>query len=103
VERNGQKNLEPLPRYQDFTPAAVKAADEGANFADIAGNKKILLTVVASRGWTFDGKGEVFTEWPILTDPGSKCVALLLQVSDLADFLRSLKDKPYKLDHIFDY
>ncbi len=103
VERGGQKNLEPLPRYQDFTPAAVKAAGEGANFVDIAGNKKILLTVLAPRGWSFDGKGEVFTEWPILTDPGSKRVALLLQVSDLADFLRGLDGKPYKLDHVFDY
>jgi len=79
-------------------------AKEGKSFVNIAGNKKILLTVIAPRDWSYQGKGEVFTEWPILTKPQLKRSALLFNVQDLTPFLRQIDtDQSVRLDHIFDY
>ena len=104
VTQNGVKRFIALPRYQDFTQTAVEGAAAGASFVDIAGNKKILLTVIAPKDWAYHGNGETFAEWPILTQPELKRSALLLDVGDLTSFIRQAgQDKAIKLDHIFDY
>jgi hypothetical protein len=104
VQKGGSKALVPLPRYQAFTQTTIDQAGQGATFVNIAGNKRILLTLVAPERWWYSGPGEVFTEWPILTEPGRKRSALVLDVKDLAPFLLRLKSEPtLKLDHIFDY
>ena len=104
VDRDGSKALVPLPRYQAFTPAAMKEAQSGSTFLHIAGNGKILVTVIAPKSWRYQGSGEVFTEWPILTEPDKKRSALVLNVQELSPFLLQLKQgSEIKLDHIFDY
>ena len=104
ISQNGAEQIVDLPRYQNFTAAAVAVSENNGRFVDIAGNKKILLTVIAPENWSYHGEGEVFTEWPILTQPEKKRSALLLNVGDLAPFLRdAVDDKAITLDHIFDY
>ena len=104
IKKGSGKAIVSFPRYQDFTPATVAMAETDESFVNVAGNKKILLTVIVPRTWTYKGHGEIFTEWPILTEPQLKRDVLLLNVEDLAPFVHQIRaDQSVKLDHIFDY
>jgi hypothetical protein len=52
---------------------------------------------------TYKGEGEVFYEWPILTQPQNKRVAVVIPVDEFADFLKTSTNGTFTVDHIFDY
>jgi FAD/FMN-containing dehydrogenase len=103
IEKDGKRELRELPRYQQFTDTATALAKQGWTFVDIAGNKKILVTIIAPREWAYKGEGEVFYEWPILTQPQNKRVAVVIPVDEFADFLKTSTNGTFTVDHIFDY
>lgn len=93
-----------LPRYEGFTRAVPGLAGQGLRFVEISGNRRIAATFVAPREW--DGGrlwGEVVAEWPILTSPGKKRVAVVLPVRDLSAAVLELPKKGVELDHVYDY
>lgn len=104
VRENGALKIMPIPRYHGFTVETPKLVNQGIEFIDIAGNKNILFTIVVPKEWTNPSGISVFYEWPVLTDPSMKRVALLSPVSTFATALVTISaDKTATLDHIFDY
>jgi hypothetical protein len=94
-----------LPRYEPFTAAVMRLAAEGVRFVEIAGNERILATLVVPAGWHDAGaRGERLLEWPILTEPARKRVAVTLDVARLHEVLPSLVAEPgVTLDHLYDF
>jgi hypothetical protein len=44
-----------IPRYQEFTSVASGLAERGVQFVEIAGNSRIILSVVVPNEWSYDG------------------------------------------------
>lgn len=100
----GDSVLLSVPRYESFKAAATKLAANGADFVEIAGNRTILVTVIAPSGW--DGArpyGTAVDEWPILTEPSKKRVAIAVPVENLGRLLRGASADGAEVDHVFDY
>ncbi len=92
-----------LPRYQAFTPAAIKLAKSGIRFLEIAGNQgPILITAIVPE--TFDDTGIhlLFTQ-PIITHPGRKRIAFTVPVPELSAKLLKLQGGDVELEHIYDF
>jgi FAD/FMN-containing dehydrogenase len=93
-----------VPRYEDFKRATRALAARGVDFVEIAGNRRILITVLAPAAW--DGApywGDVVDEWPLLTDASRKRVAVVVPVADLGAALRGLPGEGAEIDHVYDY
>jgi len=96
--------LASIPRYEKFTGAVAALAASGARFVEVAGNRVILITVIAPRDW--DGGhlfGDVVHEWPILTQSERKRVALRVPVASLHRIIPALASEGAALDHVYDY
>jgi len=88
-----------MPRYQKFTETAGQLLRAHARFAEIAGNRQIMVTAVVPREWIFQlPVGELLFSQEILTDGLSKRVALRVPVADLGVVTGSLP-----VEHIYDY
>lgn len=93
-----------LPRYEPFTAAVVALASSGVHFVEIAGNDRILVTLLAPREWSdIRGRGDVLLEWPILTRPDAKRIALTVDVARLDQVLPSLAADHVTIDHVYDF
>lgn len=93
-----------LPRYEPFTQAVTELANKGVRFVEIAGNTKILMTVIAPLEWQdTQGRGDRLLEWRILTQPDKKRVALTVDVSRLHEVIPSLEREQVTIDHLYDF
>lgn len=92
-----------IPHEQPFTNAVAKLADTPADFIDIAGNHDILLTAVVPQDWTYTGEGQMLFSMQVLTEPGSKRVAIQAPVKSLLAILSSLKHSGIVVEHLYDY
>lgn len=94
-----------LSRYQAFTDSAIELAAKGEDFREIAGNKgDILVTIIAPPNWSVgDGWGRVLYEQDIVTRQGEKRIAFVVQIPQLAAFVRELRDASVKIEHIYDF
>jgi len=93
-----------LPRYEPFTATVTELARQGVQFVEIAGNRTIMITVIAPRDWKdARNRGRVIHEWEILTHPGQKRVALAVPVDRLHEVIPSLEAEQVQIDHIYDY
>ena len=105
LERYGARGaLVSLPRYEKFQGALKILAARGARFNEIAGNRRILMTVIAPAAW--DGArlwGQPVGEWPVLTRPGFKRAAFAVAVADLTAAVRELPAEQVEVEHVFDY
>jgi len=96
----GDAKLVLVPRYQAFTRYASALAARGSNFEEIAGNRSVILvTALVPQAW----KEEVLFSQPILTQPGTKRVALVVPVASLATTLNRLAAAGAQLEHVYDY
>lgn len=88
-----------LPRYRRFQEAAAALAAEGKRFSSIAGNKRILVTVVVPGAWDEARLwGDELGSWTLPTDPSRKRVAISLPVDQLSNAVRELR-----IEHAYDY
>jgi hypothetical protein len=93
-----------LPRYERFTHVVPALAARRVRFVEIAGNREILVTVLAPVTWNpAAGTGTLVGEWPILTEPDHKRVALAMPVDRLAHVLPRLSRRGVEVDHVYDY
>lgn len=94
-----------LPRYEPFTATVGALAAAGVRFVEIAGNDRVLVQIVAPAAWRDEQRrGDLLVEWPILTDPSRKRVALTVDVTRLHEVLPSLAAEPgVTLDHLYDF
>jgi FAD/FMN-containing dehydrogenase len=100
----GDSVLIEVPRYESFKRAALALAAKNIRFVEISGNRRILVTVVAPAAWTGARLyGDVVDEWPILTDPARKRVAVAVPVADLTAALREIPAEGAEIDHVYDY
>lgn len=93
-----------LPRYEEFTRAALALTGMGVRFADIAGNDEILITVLARRG--IDPavpRGRLVAAHPILTDATMQRLAYSIPVSALGEISQHFAPMHAVVEHVYDY
>jgi len=101
---SGDRTLIRTPRYQAYTDLLVRLARRGRDVAEIAGNHRILVTVMAPKGPlpAVPGVAELF-EAPIQSRPERRRVGLDVTVEHLAAAIRALEPAGIVIEHIYDY
>ncbi|MGH8583014.1 MAG: hypothetical protein ACREWG_09550 [Gammaproteobacteria bacterium] len=80
----GSAQLVLVPRYDAFMRYASGLAARGANFQEIAGNHSVILvSALLPASWNETQEKILFTQ-PILTQPGTKRIVLIVPVASLA-------------------
>jgi hypothetical protein len=103
-ELGGGRTLIRTPRYQAYTDLLVRLARRGRDVAEIAGNRRILVTVLAPSGPRppLTGTTELF-EVSIQSRPDRRRLALDVAVEHLAAAIRTLERTGASIEHIYDY
>ncbi len=79
-------------------------AEKGVHFVEIAGNDRILVTLIAPEArHDSQNRGALLVEWPILTRPSMKRVAMTLEVARLDQVLPSFGAEQVAIDHVYDF
>jgi FAD/FMN-containing dehydrogenase len=101
---DARSELVALPRYEPFTRAVSELSRRGVRFVEIAGNRRIVMTVIAPRDWKppADGAREV-RAWPLLTDASHERTALAVDVERLHRVIPRLEATGATIDHLYDY
>jgi hypothetical protein len=93
-----------LPRYQEFTTAADILAQQQMHFAEIAGNTRIILSVLAPQSWNYDAPDGRQLFWStVLTHPEMKRVIIGADVTSLHAVLNTLRASEMNIEHVYDY
>jgi len=93
-----------LPRYEKFMQACSDLFASGAAYVEIAGNSKILATVLANREWHPDSTaGKELYEKAILTNDKTKRVGLEIDVRNLHQAMSNFQGNHVTLEHLYDY
>lgn len=97
-------HLVSVPRYDRFRDLAGLFAQKAIQFVEIAGNRKIFLTVIADRkpDHKFDA-GEIVGKSRVPTDSEKERLLIATSVSSLHDLLLAIQEKKMFVEHIFDY
>jgi hypothetical protein len=99
-----QAFLVDIPRYQEFTSVASALAEHDVHFVEIAGNSRIIVSVLAPQSWNDDrSKAQQLFSAPVLTRPELKRVVLGCDVSSLHAILNTLRVGQLTLEHLYDY
>jgi hypothetical protein len=100
----GGRTLIRTPRYQAYTDLLVRLARRGRDVAEIAGNHRILVTVLAPLAPVAPMPGviELF-EAPIQSRPDRRRLGLDVSVERLAAAIRALEAAGASIEHIYDY
>jgi hypothetical protein len=100
---NNQAIVE-IPRYQEFTTAALALIHDGVRFRQIAGNDLIVISAIAPSGWKNSVPDlQLLLAQPLLTDPGNTRIVLLCRVPELHNTLPELQHQGLKIEHLYDY
>jgi hypothetical protein len=103
-ELGGGRTLIRTPRYQAYTDLLVRLARRGRNVAEIAGNHRILVTVLAPPDPLppVPGTTELF-EASIQSRPDRRRLGLDVSVEQLAAAIRALEAAGASIEHVYDY
>ena len=105
VQRTRGGDLVKLPRYEAFTPAALALVERGARFVDIAGNRRVLVSVLAPA--TFDVRtlteARLVARELTVSRPDQARFALEVSVPRLPEAIGQLRKAKLKVEHIYDY
>jgi hypothetical protein len=92
------------PRSQAYTDLLVRLARRGRDVVEIAGNHRILVTVLAPPGTLPPLSGVVpLFEAPIQSRPSTRRVGLDVPVEQLAATIRALEPAGIAVEHVYDY
>jgi hypothetical protein len=99
-----QWQLVQTPRYKDFTEIVLGLLDRGVPLAEIAGNREIMITVIAPKATTLDVKDatELFS-LDLDAKPGFRRAGLKVRIDHLVDIVRELKARSTSIEHFYDY
>ena len=99
-----QWQLVQTPRYKDFTEILQSLLDQGFGLAEIAGNREILITVMAPDAAKLDVKGttELFS-LELDGKPGFRRAGLKARIDRLVEINRDLKARGVSIEHFYDY
>jgi hypothetical protein len=99
-----QWQLVQTPRYQDFTEIVLGLLDRGIPVAEIAGNREIMITVIAPKDTKLDVKDAVeLFSLNLDAKPGFRRAGLKARIDRLVDIVRDLKAKGASVEHFYDY
>ena len=103
-ELGGRRTLVSTPRYQAYSDLLVRLARRGRNVAEIAGNRRILITVLAPVGprSPLPGTSELF-EVAIQARPDRRRLGLDVAVEQLGATIRALEAGGATIEHVYDY
>jgi hypothetical protein len=92
------------PRYQAYTDILKAWANNGTRVVEIAGNQRILTTVIARQGSTIDAPGptRIFTI-PIQSKPGWQRVGFDTQVPMITAAIAAVERQGATFEHAYDY
>jgi hypothetical protein len=92
------------PRYQPYTEVLIGLARGGRDVVEIAGNRRILVTVLVPKGPlpALPGATALF-EAPIQSRPDRRRVGLDVIVERLAATIRTLESAGGAVEHVYDY
>ena len=99
-----QWQLVQTPRYKDFTEILRGLLDRGIAPVEIAGNREIMLTVIAPKATALDIKDatELFS-LDLDARPGFRRAGLKARIDRLVDINRELKARGAVIEHFYDY
>ncbi|HEY4496848.1 MAG TPA: hypothetical protein VI432_01735 [Candidatus Paceibacterota bacterium] len=93
-----------LTRYEEFTQTVPTLTRQGVQFVEIAGNDKILISVIAPNGWDLkSNNANALFSMKILTEPNFERVAISVSIEHIHSVLLDLESEGIKLEHIYDY
>lgn len=91
-------------RYRTHTEIMRGLAARGRNHVEIAGNTRILVTVISPPDEPVILKdATVLLDVPVQARPGWRRVGLDVEVSSLMALMRSLEGSQLQLEHVYDY
>jgi hypothetical protein len=101
---NDQWQLVQTPRYKDFTEILLGLLDRGIPVVEIAGNREIMITVIAPDAAKLDVKDatELFS-LGLDAKPGFRRAGLKAKIDRLVDINRELKAGGASIEHFYDY
>jgi hypothetical protein len=104
VRADGRTRVATSLRWGPFTEAAAALADQGFDFVDISGNRRIVVSAVGPRDREppSDGTLELF-ESRVLSNDALERHVLLVETRALGAFLRALPPSGIRLEHVYDY
>ena len=103
-ELGAGRTLIRTPRYQAYTDLLVRLARRGVDVVEIAGNHRVLVTVLAPPGPLPVLPGvTVLFEAGIQSRPDRRRVGLDVSVERLAAAVRALEAAGVGIEHIYDY
>lgn len=104
IQADGRVRIATSLRWGPFTEAAAALSASGFDFADVSGNRRIVVTVVGPRDKEphADGIAELF-ESRVLSDPNLERHVLLVETRTLSQLLRALPESGARLEHVYDY
>ena len=99
-----QWQLVQAPRYKDLTEILQNLLDQNIALAEIAGNREILITVIAPDSSKLDVKDttELFS-LPLDAKPGFRRAGLKARIDRLVGINRDLKERGANIEHFYDY
>ncbi len=101
---NAQWQLVQTPRYKDFSEILLGLLDRGIPIAEIAGNREIMITVIAPKAAALNIKDatELFS-LDLDAKPGFRRAGLKARIDRLVDINRELKARGASIEHFYDY
>lgn len=91
-------------RYRTLTEILAGLATRGRSFVEIAGNRNILVTVLAPPDTAVPAElAHVLFEVPSGMRPAWRRLALDVRIDRLAELMRALRTTSIELEHVYDY
>ena len=101
---NDKATLIETPRYQELTDIIRRLGARGRDVLEIAGNQRILTTVIAPEGAKLDTPGaRPLFVIPIQSRPGWRRLGLDTEVKALARLIGDVEKQGAKFEHAYDY
>ncbi|MGC1638644.1 MAG: hypothetical protein WA744_24535 [Candidatus Acidiferrales bacterium] len=93
-----------IPRYHEFTSVAAALAERDIQFVEVAGNSRIIISVLAPEAWHYGGTdAQQLFATRILTHPELQRVVLGCEVTSLSALLETLRLGRVRIEHVYDY
>jgi hypothetical protein len=100
---NSDWQLVRIPRDKALTGILNGILSEGYEVAEIAGNRNILVTLIAPDSTTLVTRGRELFSQPLDAKPGFRRVGLDAKIADLVLIGRELKSADATIEHFYDY
>jgi hypothetical protein len=103
-ELDGGRVVIETPRYRAYTEILKDLAERGVRVVEIAGNTKVLTTVVTDKpGLRMPEHAQIIFRLPLQSRPGFVRLGIDTPVDELSDLIKSLKKRGSSLEHVYDY